>query len=199
MIEQNLEQTGGELTDIPNEKYQKFFEKMRETLEIKDWKPVHLIGYFSQKYADLYETPYKFKFNSPSPSKCFEVFQIKKLSSILSSQPIFLKEYIDWVFEEKIIKPKKRITSISFLTKEETVKEYKFNVLMTNKTSATISRAAALPLNYRLLLIDLPMLIDTYGDLAFLAQMPTKTEQVAEAFNKLVQAGFDLNILSKIV
>ena len=100
--------TGGDLNDAPNPNYQKFFDKFLEieTLETKNWKVPHLIGYFCKKYFETYKVKYKFKFNSPAPSKCFEVFQIKKLASCLTSDPVLLKEYIDWVYKTKVVKAK---------------------------------------------------------------------------------------------
>lgn len=127
--------SGGELTDLPNEKYKQFFDKFIEieTLKIEEWKPVHLIGYFCKKYEEQYEIRYQFKFNSPSPTKCFEVFQIKKLAMLLSSNPTILRDYIDWVYLNKVVKAKRRLTSISFMTNDGIVNEYKFNVLLSGK------------------------------------------------------------------
>lgn len=61
--------TGGELSDIPNDQYRKFFEKFKEieTLDVEQWKPAHILAYFCKKYKETYEIDYKFKFNSPSP------------------------------------------------------------------------------------------------------------------------------------
>lgn len=161
------EQTGGELTDLPNEKYQKFFLKFNEidSLEIAMWKPVHLIGYFCKKFKEAFNSDYKFKFNAPSPVKSFEVFQIKKLSQMLSSKPNILKEYIDWIFKEKVEKDGKKFRSISFITGEDIVKEYKMNVLMSEKP---IDRSTLLPLNIiNKLKEELKIEVLTFGDLAF--------------------------------
>ncbi len=37
-----------------NEKYTKFFEKFKEisTLDVDNWKPAHILGYFCMKYKD---------------------------------------------------------------------------------------------------------------------------------------------------
>jgi len=196
------DQTGGELVDIPNDKYKKFFEKFNEinSVELTAWKPVHLIGFFCAKFKEAYGTDYKFKFNSPSPSKCFEVFQIKKLSQMLSSQPNILKEYIDWIFKEKVEKDGKKFRSISFITSEDIVKEYKMNVLMSDKP---IDRSTKLSDEMVLLFNEGDWeesgLISTYGDLAFFIKayenspyFTTRIEYAKEKYN------FDFSILEKI-
>lgn len=200
MLEKDL--TGGSLTDAPNDNYRKFFDKFQEidSLDPKDWKPVHVLSYFVKKYYDTYKVKYKFKFNSPSPSKCFEVFQIKKLASNLTSDPVLLKEYIDWVYENKVIKAKRRLTSISFMTVEGIVNEYKFNVLLNqDKTNNSIDRSTPLPSTYRSIFNDAGYTINTYGELAFLSKMSDKPSHVNQAFLAAQQSGLDLSILDKVV
>lgn len=198
----NVEQiSGGNLIDVPNDKYKKFFEKFKEieTLNVEEWKVAHIVGYFAKKYQETYQTPFKFKFNSPSPSKCFEVFQIKKLSNLLTSQPKLLKNYIDWIFENKIIKAKKRITSISFLTHEDFMLEYRDTVLLVAQTNKIIDRSTNLPDDYKVSFNKVGFNINTFGELAFLSQMENKPSELILAFNEIENNGFDKNILGKIV
>ena len=86
-----------EFDDFPNEKYKKFFDKFAEinSLEQKLWKPVHLLAYFAKKYQNHYNVKYKFKYNTPSPANCFEVFQIKKLSMNLTKNPETIKNILN--------------------------------------------------------------------------------------------------------
>ena len=139
--------TGGNFSDAPNENYKKFFDKFAEieTLKPSDFKPVHLIAYFCKKYKQHHGKDYKFKYNSPAPSKCYEIFRVRSLGQMLTSDPTLLKNYIDWIFENKIVKAKRRITSISFLTHEEYMNEYKFNVLLAQNDDNNISRTTPLP------------------------------------------------------
>jgi hypothetical protein len=192
--------TGGELTDYPNEKYRQFFDKFAEieTLDITNWKPVHLIGYFCKKYQEQYQTKYQFKFNSPSPTKCFEVFQIKKLAMLLSSNSTILKEYIDWVFLTKVVQAKRRLTSISFMTHEGLVQDYKLNILLKGKKNLNVDRSTALPDKYRNVFGEIGINIGSYGELAFLAHM-TQTPQMTQAFQKIEELGFDKEVLERIV
>ena len=73
MLKNKEDAAGGDLGDYPNDKYRQFFLKFPEieTLDTKDWKPVHLLAYFCKKYEEQYNMKYTFKFNSPSPLKCF--------------------------------------------------------------------------------------------------------------------------------
>lgn len=179
----------------PNIHYEKFFKKFNEidVLSVNQWSGTHLIGYFCKKYNKHYNSIYKFKFNSSSPSKSFESFQIKKLALLLSSDPTILKDYIDWVFNNKIIKAKRKITSISFLTKEEHTSEFKLAFC-----NPKIDRNTLLPEKY-LNLIRKSFPINTYGDLAFLYKMSPRPADIVTALESLKSEGFDETILGKIV
>lgn len=191
---------GGVLTDAPNKNYEKFFSKFIEidTLPVEKWKPVHLIAFFTRKYFEQYKVKYKFKFNSQAPSKCFEVFQIKKLASMLSSDPEILKDYIDWVYETRVIKAKRRLTSISFMTVEGIVNEYKFKVLLAQPDNK-IDRTTPLPDKYKNIFVDKGFDVSTYGDVAFLYNVPNKTKEMISAFDMAQMLGLDLVKLSKVV
>lgn len=190
-----------ELSGPPNDNYRKLFEKFKEieSIEISKWKTPHVLGYFCKKYKDLYNTDYQFKFNSPTPSKCFEIFQVKKLASMLSSKPEILKEYIDWVYINKAVKAKRRLTSISFMTIEDIVNDYKINILLAGKQSRTIDRASELPENYKKILKENNIGANTYGDLAFIFQMKDMPINFIDGFKKLEEAGFNKSFLEKII
>ncbi len=203
------EEDGGGLGTGPNAKWEKFFEKFAEikTLPADGWKPVHLIAYFCQKYYDAYKINYQFKFNSPSPPKSFEVFQIKKLAMLLSSDPVILREYIDWVYKVKVEGGKRRLTSISFMTVEPLVNDYKCNVLLGKKKQLQVDRSTPLPAQFReIILKESGLVINSYGDLAFVYQA-SKAEsldaataaKLALALTKLQEAGFDLTALERVV
>lgn len=195
------ETTGGELTDAPNEKYRKFFDTFSEIdiLDVSEWRPSHLIGFFIKRYKETFGVPYKFKFNSPSPSKCFEVFQIKKLAYLLTDQPKLLRDYIEWIYVEKAAKSKRRFTSISFLTNEDTLKEYKFGVLLAGKKNLEVNRATILAATHRDILQKAGLgFIRTYGDLAFAIQMTPSPPALSEALLNLEATGFDTAILKRI-
>lgn len=190
----------GELSPIPNDKYKKFFEKFAEieTLEVEQWKAAHLLGYFCKKYKETYNEDYTWKFNNPTPTKCFEVWQLNTLVARLSANPKILKEYIDWAYQNLVPKAKRRFTSISFITKDDIVISYKMNVLLAGKKNLNVDRSTLLPDKYKVVFQEIGVSVGNYGDLAFLAQMAPTSEMVA-AFEKLVELGFDMEILGRIV
>src|ERR1700678_199091 len=164
-----------ELSTVPNEKYAKFFAQFAEiaSLEIAQWKVLHLIAYFCQLYKERYQLDYQFKFNTPTPPKCFEVFQMKRLGSILSTDPKIIHEYIDWIFAKKVPELKRRFTSISFLTRENFVNEFKWKVLTFNQNELHLDRTTPLPEKYKEALLPIAdhfSTMNTYGDLSFLVQ-----------------------------
>lgn len=200
MPKKKVDETGGELGEYPNDKYRQFFEKFPEieTLDVNNWKTVHILAYFCKKYEEQYGVKYAFKFNSPSPPKCFEVFQVKRLGIMLSSNPSILKEYIDWIYKTKVVQAKRKLTSISFMTAEGVVAEYKANVLLAGKKNLNVDRSTALPNNFQSVFQEIGIFAQSYGDLAFLAQME-QTPEMTLAFQKLEQLGFDKDIINRIV
>lgn len=194
-------QNEGELTPIPNEKYEKFFAKFAEveTLEVSQWKVAHLLGYFCQKWKAAYSTDYHWKFNNQNPNKCFEVWQMNTLVAKLSANPQILKDYIDWVFVN-IVPKKSKLRSISFMTNDEVVIPYKMNVLLSGKRNLNVDRSTPLPNNYRQVLNRVANIsIATYGELAFVAQMNPLPPAAETALQEMSEMGFDLDVLKRIV
>jgi hypothetical protein len=189
-----------ELSIIPNDKYQKFFDKFKEidSLEVNKWGKAHLLGFFCKKYKEAYGLDYAWKFNHQSPNKCFEVWQLNTLCAKLSANPVILKEYITWAFQTLVPKAKRRLTSISFLTKDDVVNPYKMNILSGNKQVANLDRSTPLPSDYQKVFNDADMNIKTYGELAFLSNME-QTSQISDAFLELQLLGFDKETLQRII
>lgn len=198
---QNNDDIVGSFSDYPNDAYKKFFDKFLETdkLEIKAWRPINVLAYFCNKYEQHYNEKYKFKFNSPKPSNCYEMFQIKKLASMISSDPEILKSYIDWVFKTRVKEAKRKLTSIAFLTVESLSVEYKMKYLFTNSHKIQLSRSFPLPIEYKSILDKAGLSINTYGDLAFLVQMQNPGERVLAAFEELKIIGFSFETLKKVI
>lgn len=193
---------GGELNPIPNDKYKKFFEKFGEieTLDVSQWKVAHILGYFCKKYKETYGLDYSWKFNNQSPTKCFEVWQANTLAAKLSANPKILRDYIDWVFTNYVPKTKARFRSVSFITKDETVQDYKMNVLLAGQKNLQVDRSTSLPSNYSDIMREIGNVnVNTYGDLAFLAHMDPMPDNIAQALEKLAEFGLDQNVLKRIV
>lgn len=200
----NKEATDQNLSSPPNKHWEKFFARFSEIeqLPIENWRAIHLIAYFAKKYKEQYKLDYQFKFNTTSPSKSFEVFQMNSLASKITSDPISLRNYIDYIFQEEVPKLKKRFRSISILNKDETVNHYKWNVLLPqNKEDLHLDRSTELPPNFQTILKNYP--IKTYGELAFMhtawKTRLIKDEAFGVAIDALVKAGFNLSLLERIV
>lgn len=193
---------GGDLSPIPNDKYRKFFEKFAEidTLDVSQWKVAHILGYFCKKYKQTYGIDYSWKFNNPSPTKSFEVWQANTLAAKLSANPKILRDYIDWVYANYVPKTKARFRSVSFITKDEIVQDYKMNVLLAGQKNLQVDRSTPLPSNYVDIVKELANLnVSTYGDLAFISQMDPMPDNIAKAMEKLAEFGLDQNVLKRIV
>ena len=193
------------LKTLPNAQYEKLFEKFNEieTLNVADWTTSHVLGFFCKSYENHYKTKYKFKFNTSAPSKCLEVFQVKRLSNILSSDPSLLKKYIEWIFSYKVGQAKRRITSISFITNEYTVNEFK-NKYLSGKlptiNTSKIDRTMELPKNVFDILNSKGFSAKTYGDFAFLKSAFGKSSpKFSEAMAEIISVGFDVSVLDGVV
>lgn len=193
---------GGDLTPIPNDKYKKFFDKFAEieTLDVSQWKVAHILGYFCKKYKQTYGIDYSWKFNNQSPTKSFEVWQANTLAAKLSANPKILRDYIDWVYTTYVPKTKARFRSVSFITKDEIVQDYKMNVLLAGQKNLQVDRSTQLPPNYIEVMRDIGGVnVTTYGDLAFLSHMDPMSDNIAKAMEKLAEFGLDQDVLRRIV
>ncbi len=191
-----------EISTVPNDKYKKFFDKFAEieTLDVAQWKVAHLLGYFCKKYKETYNLDYAWKFNNPSPAKCFEVWQFNTLCAKLSANPKILRDYIDWVYTTHVPKTKARFRSISFITKDEVVNDYKLNVLLAGQKNLHVDRSTPLPAPYQTILKEVASLsIGTYGDLSFISQMDPMPDNIAQALQQMMDQGFDKEVLKRIV
>lgn len=200
--QEKVEETGGELTAVPNDKYAKFFAKFAEveTLDVTQWKVAHILGYFCKKYKQTYGLDYSWKFNNQSPTKCFEVWQMNTLAAKLSQNPKILRDYIDWVFVNYVPKTKARFRSVSFITKDEITQDYKMNVLLAGQKNLQVDRSTSLPSIYADILREVAGInISTYGDLAFVYQMDPMPENIKLAIDKMVEASLDVEVLRRIV
>ena len=189
------------LSSAPNVAYEKFFAKFKEieNLPVEEWKTTHIIAYFCKIYKSIYNTDYKFKFNSTAPSKSYEVFIIKKISQIISSDPKILKEYIDWVFNERLKSARRKLTSIAFMSADDLMCYYKTNVYKPN-IPVVIDRTTKLPECYleELAICNIPIV--TYGDLILAVKnMKSMPNEFIQAYNELKKLGLNLDELSNII
>jgi len=181
------------INSAPNTNYISFFKKISEYKNIPNntWTKNHVLGYFVFKFNSKNTKPYVFKYNSMAPSKSFEVFQISKLGIHLSQDPIIVKNYIDWLFDVKLVG--KKISSISALTKSSNLEEFKYKFL-NNLLNQTLKRSDQLSIELYNLIKNFNSSIKTYGDLAFLYNSNPKLDVFIE-----ISKVFDLTKLSKVI
>lgn len=192
---EKIMQKAFELSSAPNKRYETFFIKTKEysVLDPSDWKIPHIIGYFCNLYETRFGVKYSFKFNA-MPSKCYETFQVNRLTGMLGTDPLLIKEYIDWVFDKKLQSDKKFLV-IGFLANEKLVSEFQF--AKRKASTAPLTRSTILSPTILQILEDLDITsVKTYGDLAFLKQ--AEEEQFQQIYNKLNTIGFDISCLDKV-
>ena len=183
--------------------WRNFFDKFSEinTLSISEWKEVHMLAYLAQRYEQLYQEKFAFSFKGP-PSKCTEMVLVKKMCAMLNtSDSKKIKEYIDWVFSEKILPKKMRIRSLAFFMTPGLGNEFNWAW----KKQRQITKSSALPADYLELGKDLNLSLETYGDLAFLKQAIDQDphsearQPYREVWQKILSLGFDATVLGNLV
>lgn len=190
------------LKEYPSIHYAKFFSKFAniDTLPIEKWDLTLILAYFCKRYKEHYSIDYTFKFDNTSPSKSYEVYQTKKLASMLSSDPLILKDYIDHFFTTKIIAKKRRITSMAYLVNINIINEYKFDKLFVNKENQ-IDRTTKLPLSYIDIIKKYNCNFTIYGELSFLKRCidaGNAEQNHIDMFNDLAKEGMDMSILDRV-
>jgi len=191
-----------ELGKYPSPKWETFITNGSRyaEVEISKWKAAELIMYFCIRYKEAYGKEYQLKFNKPTPSKSYEVFRLNTICNRLSANPQIIKDYIDWIFDQKVKKDGKRFTSISFLTNDENLNWYKLNVLLADQTNMHIDRSTVLPSHIQEIVSSIGA--NTYGELAFILQASktmTANDSVAKVVEQLESINFDFSSLERIV
>lgn len=187
---------------LPTKWWQNFFKKFDEIEDkkVSQWKEVHQLSHFSQRYEDLYGRRYAFSLRG-SPSKCTEIVFIKKIGAMLgTSNQRTIKEYIDWVFDEKIIPKKRRIQKLSFFMTIGFGNEF----LAYKEDQKRVERSTELPPDYLSLIESMDICAATYGDLAFIRQSinqnPNDENKLIykKLLDKLYAIGLDNKILDTL-
>jgi hypothetical protein len=188
-----------ELTQLPNANYEKLFAKFPEieTLPLDSWKVPHFIAYFMKKYKDYYKTNYKFSFSNPAPSKCKEYFTIKRISSRVSNFPSHIKEYIDWVFDNKL-KNRRRQSSITCLVQEEFMNEFKEQYQLV-EVEKVVERSTSLPVKYIMMARFQGFEVSSYGELCFVLMSASRDPKAAKLKQVLENSDFNFELLNNVV
>ena len=187
---------------LPSKWWISFFKKFDEIgkVPIPKWKPIHHLSYFTQRYEDVYGKRFSFALDG-QPSRCKEIFMIKKIMAILgTSNQKTVKDYIDWVFDNKVISVNRKVRSIGFFANASFCNEFHLSMIEKNK----IKRGTPLPTNYQIVVDILNLPINTYGDLAFakraLDEAPDSESRniYRYLFKELYRVGFEYSMLEEI-
>jgi hypothetical protein len=177
--------------------WRKFFDRFKEIddLKVSRWKEIHFLAYTCRLYKKHHGVPFYVSMKNP-PSRCFDVKIWRKVQENLNTNnPHTMKEYIDWVFENKKVKFK---ALPFFLTQGFVNSFYHDRAAKIND----IKRSTNLPQSYidtgKFFNID----VETYGDLAFIQlsveQNTDKTSNYFIFMQNLEVLGLDLNKLKDL-
>jgi hypothetical protein len=182
--------------------WQKFFKKFTEIDEVpnSEWKPVHQVAHFSRRYKDHYGKRFAFSVRG-APSRCPEIYMIKRISAMLgTTNQMTIRNYVDWVFDNKIIKNDKKIRALGFLANPQYGNEFHLAMSAAKK----IDRTTELPDTYKTIAEQLDVPVNTFGDLAFakgaLDNDPTNesVEVYHQLFRELYRVGFEFSMIKDL-
>lgn len=111
-----------------------------------------------------------------------------------------IRNYIDWIFDAKIIKGNKKIRALGFLANPQFCNEFHLAMSVSNK----IGRTTELPDDYKTIADQLDVPVNTFGDLAFakgaLDNDPTNesVEVYHQLFRELYRVGFEFSMIKDL-
>lgn len=182
--------------------WQNFFARFSEIEELKNskWTDVHQLAYICKRYKAHYGREFIFSLKN-APSKCPEIVLVKKMCAVLgTSNARTIREYVDWVFDTKIIPKNMKIRSLAFFMTQGLGNEFFLQRADKNK----IDKSTELPNEYRIVVEVLGLPVSTYGDLAFaknaLEEAPDSTSRAPykQLFEQLCAIGFDPVVLKDL-
>ena len=190
------------LSLLPSKWWVRFFKKFDEIEEkpVSKWKEIHQLSYITKRYEDTYGKHFSFTLTG-RPGTCTEIYLIKRLMGVLgTSNQHTIKDYIDWVYDRKVIPRNKKFRSIGFFANPQFCNEFHLDRMEKNK----ITRGTLLPAEYKSIAdkLDLPM--ETFGDLAFAKQALDEAPEAESRkpykilFTELYKVGFEYTILKEI-
>jgi hypothetical protein len=122
------------------------------------------------------------------------------VNTLSSNNNQIVKDYIDFVFDEFIIKKSMEIKSLAFFFTDNFIFKFKETV----RKSQRITRATTLPNQYDEIIKSLDLSLSTYGDLAFaklaLDQQPDSEglKHYKLLFSQLQNMGLDIDSLTEL-
>jgi len=190
------------LSLLPSKWWVNFFKKFDEIEEtpVSKWKEIHQLSYITKRYEDTYGKHFSFTLRG-TPGKCTEIHLVKRLMGVLgTSNQRTIKDYIDWVYDRKVIPKNKKFRSIGFFANPQFCNEFHLDRIEKNK----ITRGTPLPAEYKLIADSLDLPMETFGDLAFAKQALDEAPEAESRkpykilFTELYKVGFEYTILEEI-
>lgn len=171
-----------------------FFKKlsMWKDMPVSDWKEYQVLGYLISRLESYLERKFAFSL-SGQPSKCPEIFFVKKIIYSLDTKDTeIIKNYIDWVFDNKIIPSKTKLRSVGYFHNSSFANQFLDEVKKSNK----ITRTTPLPVEYKTIVDYFKAPAETFGDLAFVKKVIESNPEDDDAvtfkkmFSNLISIGF---------
>lgn len=183
----------------PNKHWENFFNKIIQfkDKDIYDWNEYDILGYLVNKYETTFNRKYSFSFNTKAPSKCSEIYFVKCIFAQIGKKTELIKEYIDWVFENEVVKKRKNITTFAIFKTPGISNKFLGIIKERNK----VTRTTPLPEEYLMIINKLDLPLQTYGDLEFVRQTlvanteDQSLEKYRSLYNILINLGLKENIL----
>lgn len=181
--------------------WQKFFIRLTEidSKPISEWNEYHILSYFLRKYYEAYQIPYALTY-AGAPLSCQEIKLLKKVYTLLSTtDQRKVKAYVDWMFEDVVLKKKFQIKGITVLLGNSFANDF----LRFYKKQNTTTKQTELPQEYQKLADECGLTVDTYGSLLFVVNALKNTTDSNEDFmpeskqfiQKLKMHSFDFDTL----
>jgi hypothetical protein len=146
--------------------WQKFFKKFEEidTLKVSEWKEVHILAHICRRFKQLHGIEFSITVKG-APSKSPDVYLIKRIMLMLNTSNMkVVKNYIDWVYDVKVIPKRVRFQKVGFFLTNGFANEFKFF----QKKEKEFDRSTQVPESYKHIAKEIGVDIETYGDLAFI-------------------------------
>lgn len=186
----------------PNAYWRRFKERLEayDETPVAEWKDEHMLGHILKRYREVMDVDFSLSYSGP-PTKCKEIYCTRRMILALGADDgPTVKQYIDWVFDTKIVPQKTTISSIAYFFTTNLVLTFKKEM----RKLGRITRATELPENYQNIAVGLELDVKTYGDLAF-AKVALEDDPDNEdltiyvtLFNELRSAGFDESTLKSL-
>jgi hypothetical protein len=184
-----------------NAAWRKFFNKFNEidTLKVSEWREVHILAYICKRYEELFKNKFSVAIKG-APGKSPDVYITKRIiASLNTTNTRTIKEYIDWVYDVKIIPKRVHFRKIGFFLTEGFANEFLHNRMK----KKIITRSTPLPEAFVDIAKDLGIDISTYGDIAFIQLDVERRPEDKEnpryiLLGNLELLGLDLNTIKEM-